>query len=200
MNNDDVIVVVLTGGPCGGKSSLLEALRERTHLGGRVLYFVPEAATILINDGLDPADTMRFQNAVLSLQLKLEGEALSAAHASGVPSVVVCDRGTMDGAAYCTSAQFDDIVAAHGYKRADMLFRYDLVVHLVSAAADVPDAYTTGNNEARFEDLDDAVALENKTLNVWSGHLNRLVLRGYASFADKLAAAMEAIESSLIPR
>ena len=197
MSRKDVAIVALTGGPCGGKSSLFDALKERQHLGGRSLCFVPEAATILINDGCDSGDVEDFQRAILGLQLELEAHAMEQAYAMGVPAAVICDRGTMDGAAYCTADQFVRVMAAHGYSREALLARYDLVVHLVSAAVDAPEAYTTGNNEARFEDLNGAIDQEYKTRTAWLEHPNRLVLGGYDSFAAKLQAAVDAIESYL---
>lgn len=197
MSKPNMQVIALTGGPCGGKSSLLERLHDVGALAGCSLFFVPEAATILINEGHDPADHASFQHAVLGLQLKLEGEALARARWSESPAVIVCDRGTMDGAAYCTADQFANIAASYGRSRNELLSRYDMVVHLVSAAVDAPEAYTTGNNEARFEDLAGAIEQEHKTLAVWSDHPNRLVLGGFDSFAQKLEAAVAAMASFL---
>lgn len=42
--------IVLTGGPCGGKTSLLRELREADPYGERWL-FVPEAAPLLFQSG-----------------------------------------------------------------------------------------------------------------------------------------------------
>lgn len=197
MNAHDVKLVVLTGGPCGGKSSLLDALQVCGGLGGCMLRFVPEAATILINQGLAVSDVVEFQRAVLRLQLQLEDEAVQHACASDMPSAVICDRGTIDGAAYCTEAEFADVMAPHHETWDSLMARYDMVVHLVSAALDAPEAYTTGNNEARFEDLEEAIAQENKTLAVWSDHPNRRVLGGFPTFDVKIAAAIGAIEEEL---
>ena len=197
MDLADIELVALTGGPCGGKSSLMNALRERGSLGGRELFFVPEAATILINQGHDVTDVVNFQTEVLGLQLELEGEAIRQAQERDVPSVIICDRGTIDGSAYCTDEQWSQIVDAYGCTRDELSSRYGLVVHLASVAADVPEAYTTGNNEARFEDLEGAVAQEQRTLAAWSAHPNRIVLRGYPTLAGKLEAAIAAIELSI---
>lgn len=197
MHAPDVELVVLTGGPCGGKSSLLDALRARGELGGRMLRFVPEAATILINQGLAVSDVIEFQRAVLRLQLQLEDEAVQHACTSDAPCAVICDRGAIDGAAYCTEAEFADVMAPYHETRDSLMARYGMVVHLVSAAVDAPEAYTTGNNEARFEDLDGAIAQENKTLAAWSDHPNRWVLGGFPTFDAKVAAAIGAIEDEL---
>lgn len=190
-------LVVLTGGPCGGKSSLLSALQARGELGACALHFVPEAATILINQGFEVSDVIEFQRAVLQLQLQLEDEAVRRARGSDVPYAVICDRGAIDGAAYCTEAEFADVMALHHKTWDSLMARYDMVVHLVSAAVDAPEAYTTGNNEARFESLEGAIAQERKTLAVWSGHPNRRVLDGSPTFDAKIAAAVDVIEAEL---
>jgi hypothetical protein len=44
--------VVLTGGPCGGKTSSLSVLRDRLQSQGWLVYSVPEAATTLFGGGI----------------------------------------------------------------------------------------------------------------------------------------------------
>ena len=66
--------IVLTGGPCAGKTTALTELeKEFTEKGYQVLM-VPEAATILINSGIRPfgphkLKTVDFQSQVIKLQL-----------------------------------------------------------------------------------------------------------------------------------
>ena len=69
--------IVLTGGPCAGKTTAIQQIeKEFTERGYQVLI-VPEAATILINSGIRPfgnfaLDTVEFQKQVITLQLTLE--------------------------------------------------------------------------------------------------------------------------------
>jgi predicted ATPase len=81
--------VVLTGGPCVGKSTLIRKLEERG------FYVLPEFATEVINDGgPNPCeDHEAFQHEVLRRQLTAE------AHASGV-GLLFLDRGAYDGIPY----------------------------------------------------------------------------------------------------
>lgn len=48
--------------------------------------------------------------------------------------------------------------------------RYDAVIHLVSAAIGAEKYYTTENNAARTETIEEAQALDFRVLNAWVGH------------------------------
>jgi len=87
---------VLTGGPGAGKTAALELVR-RTFCPHVVL--VPEAAGILFAGGFPrgggPEHARAAQRAIYHVQHELEILALTHA-----PALVLCDRGTVDGAAY----------------------------------------------------------------------------------------------------
>src|SRR3954468_19838014 len=89
--------IVLTGGPGGGKTTAADLLRRE--LGSRVVI-VPESATILFAGGFPrPAhlDANRSaQSAIFHVQRNLE-DVQSALYPD---RVLLCDRGTLDGAAY----------------------------------------------------------------------------------------------------
>lgn len=84
---------VLTGGPCTGKTTLLN------FLGRKGYQTVPEAATIIMQEervkgNLRPWDDLiHFQNILLNKQLELESKLQMFPHA-------FVDRGTLDGLAY----------------------------------------------------------------------------------------------------
>ena len=74
--------VVITGGPCAGKTSAIDILRKRCERSGIAALFVPEAATDLILDGVAPwtcASMLEFQTRVMELQVKRETEAFEQA-------------------------------------------------------------------------------------------------------------------------
>ena len=86
--------IVITGGPCSGKTTIIDALAGRGHT------TVPEAATELIEDpGLEDLRTnpREFQLQVLLRQLENEQRVLETASAD---SVVFLDRGVGDGFGY----------------------------------------------------------------------------------------------------
>ena len=89
--------IVLTGGPGGGKTTAADLFRRE--IGERVVI-VPEAATILLQGGFPRSrepHAMRYaQTGIFHVQRHLEDvqSALFPGRA------LLCDRGTVDGAAY----------------------------------------------------------------------------------------------------
>ncbi len=99
--------VVLTGGPCAGKTSCVRAIRERF---GEQIVTVPETATLVLGSGFPPPGHERipcppdewiqaFQGTILSIQQEVEASFERLARNCGV-RLLVCDRGVLDGAAY----------------------------------------------------------------------------------------------------
>lgn len=88
--------VVLTGGPGAGKTAVLELVRQSFCEHVKVL---PEAAGVVFGGGFpreDDAECKRAaQRAIFHVQRELEN-----AGDSHNPTIVLCDRGTLDGLAY----------------------------------------------------------------------------------------------------
>jgi hypothetical protein len=69
------------------------------------VYTVPEAATLMFSHGASPSDfgvpdfAYNFQVGLINLQLQLEETFEIVARATGRPTVLLCDRGLMDGKA-----------------------------------------------------------------------------------------------------
>jgi predicted ATPase len=121
--------IVLTGGPGGGKSTAGDLLRRE--FGGRVA-FVPEAATLLFSGGFprypDQKCVVFQQKAIYQVQLNLE-DVQATRYCS---RVLLCDRGTCDGAAYCSSVEAWGKEV--GTTLEHELKRYDAVIFFQSAA------------------------------------------------------------------
>lgn len=83
--------VVITGGPCSGKTSLIERISEFGYT------VVEEAATQIISKGIyhPQKEPLKFQRHVLSRQIFLEKKAESE-----TDGLIFCDRGIYDGLAY----------------------------------------------------------------------------------------------------
>ena len=107
-NDVQVYTVVLTGGPCGGKTSSQAQLSSTLADAGFDVYFAPEVPSILIRGGaaypgLAPENSERllvFEKGIIDLQLQVEESFLAVARSTGRPSVVVLDRGLLDIPAY----------------------------------------------------------------------------------------------------
>jgi predicted ATPase len=197
-----VFTVALTGGPCSGKSSSLEAFTRELTARGLDVYSVPEVPTIVLNAGFPypglagGALLQAFENAIARTQVCLENEVLSLAAARDAlersrPAVVFFDRGLLDLKAYCAPATWAAALAAVGVDEDTARARYDLVIHLQTAAIGAEAFYTTANNAARTEGLAEARELDARVQDAWAGHAAWRCVpnREGASFADKVAEA-----------
>ena len=132
-----IMKIVLTGGPCGGKSTALSRIEQVYTAMGYKVVFVSETATELITGGVAPwlIKNVDFQTALLSMQLFREKtyEDL-AAKLADEKVLIVCDRGVLDNKAYMSADEFAKVLKALNTNEIDLRDHYDAVFHLVSAA------------------------------------------------------------------
>src|SRR4051794_31849464 len=149
--------IVLTGGPCAGKTSALSRLRARLQTYGRRVYTTSEASTLMLDGGAfvigtTPAQQQLYQKGVLQITLALEGALLAFAAGVGDRAVLICDRGAMDGKAYVAAPLWQGLLRETGLDEGHLRDgRYDAVVHLVTAADGAERYYGNDNNPGRYE-------------------------------------------------
>ena len=233
--------IVLTGGPCAGKTTTLNELR--CQLGAGVVV-VPETATMLLSAGF-PAPNFasdaepqsgttaqgssrsrrlrgtkqshrakpewypkqvedlswssewqnEFQAAIFSVQKSMENIYTLVAHKKGAP-LVICDRGLLDGAAY-TQGGLTAFCRIHHVNLAEILARYEAVIHLESLAVGRPELYSKDSNENRMEPLEEAQKLEFAARMVWSDHPNYHLVKSEETMAEKTARVIDMIKTML---
>ena len=183
--------IVITGGPCAGKSTAMSWIRNAfTHRGYTVLI-VPETATELITGGVAPwtcATNAEYQKC--QVQLQLTKECLFEQAASGMAAdkiLIVCDRGIMDNRAYMNDEEFDAVLQALKGDLVDWRDGYDAVFHLVTAANGAEEFYSKANNAARYESVEEAVSLDSRLLSCWTGHRYLRVIDNSTDFEGKCA-------------
>ena len=125
--------------------------------------------------------------------MKREAAALQEAAALGPDALVICDRGICDSHAYLSDDDYLRALAANGLSETEALTRYDAVFHLESIAVADPALYTKSNNEARFENAEEAVAADARTQAAWAGHRNLAVIPCDADFERKVDHLEKAI-------
>jgi predicted ATPase len=171
--------ILLTGGPCAGKTTALAAIsQDLTQLGYKVLV-VPEAATLImkggamiVSSGFTEQQGLLFQKALMKLQISLEDSFVDIGQmVEGTPVVILVDRGLLDGSAYVSQnnwqALLDDLGCNTVMLRDN---RYDAVVHLVTAADGAEKFYASLNNEARYESVEEAVSKDRRLREAYLGH------------------------------
>ena len=164
--------VVVTGGPCSGKTEALEEVRAFLAGEGVRAIFVPEAATDLILAGVAPwtcGSMKAFQVHVAKLELQREDDACNMAASQGI-DLVVCDRGLCDGGAYLPADEYFDVLEEVGIDQETALSRYDAVFCLESLASFDPASYSCANNEARTETAEEAALVDERIRAAWDMH------------------------------
>ena len=191
-----VVRIVLTGGPCGGKSTALARVAERMEAEGMCVFLVPEIATILAGAGASfaPEHIVATEAAILRLQLVLEDEMTRLAAAADGPSLVLIDRGTMDISAYVSPDEWQGLLDEHGWSEVELRDgRYDAVLHLVTAARGAEAHYTQANNEARREGPAEARELDRTLHDAWIGHPALRIIDNTTDFEGKVRRVIGAV-------
>ena len=193
--------IVITGGPCGGKTTALSWISNALPQRGYRVLFVPETATELIGGGLTPwgcGTNLDYQRCQMELQLTKE--RLFERGGRTIPAdkiLIVCDRGTMDNKAYMTDEEFAQLCRELDTDEATLRDRYDAVFHLVTAAKGALDAYTTANNAARYETPEVAVNVDDRIIAAWTGHPHFRIIDNSTAFEEKLERLLHEILSFL---
>lgn len=198
----NITKIVITGGPCGGKTTALERIRAVFSSKGYTVVFIPETATELILGGIAPWTTdtnQNFQHCLLMLQCEKEkyfswgAERLKDAD----KILLVCDRGAMDNKAYTYDNEFFNILNLTNTTEEALLSRYDAVFHLVTAAKGTEEFYTLSNNNARYETIDEARALDDRLIEAWKNHPNHFIIDNSLDFEGKLNCLIDKISDFL---
>jgi len=199
--------IVLTGGPCAGKTTALVRIVDHfTNLGFKV-FTVPEVPTMYSLGGwsyLTPNPKLYYEGelAILQTQLALEDSFMRLAETCTKPTFVVCDRGTMDISAYIAPDMWEDITRKCGTSTNDLRHRYDAVLHLVSAADGAEQYYTVATNSTRYEQANEeglriARDLDKKVNKAWTGHPHLRVINNHDDFDAKLRRVLKEISNVL---
>lgn len=197
----EIIKIVITGGPCAGKSTAMSWVQNSfTQMGYNVL-FVPETATELITGGVAPwtcGANYDFQRCNIALQLEKEKVFEVAAKTMGdKPVLIVCDRGALDNKAYMSELEFADVAKELQTNEVDMRDNYAAVFHLATAAKGAEEFYTTANNSARTETVEEARMLDDKIISAWTGHPHFRVIDNSSDFETKMRTLIAEISTFL---
>ena len=180
------IKIVVTGGPSGGKTTLIEALQK--DLKSKVSV-VPEAASILYRGGFPrratPEARRHVQRAICYTQRELEDLIVDETKATSI----VCDRGSLDSVAYWPGPA-DEFFQSLSTSEQFELSRYQWVLHLDTADADSFDT----TNPIRTESYREAEELNQKIKSAWQNHPQRIIIPHESEFLMKIAKAKAVIE------
>ena len=192
--------IVLTGGPCGGKTTSLARLAPYLRERGFEVITCPEAFSLLVSNGM-PFDYLGavkgmdivVQDTVMDMQIGMEDSFERVLRARGKPAVLLCDRGLMDGSAYMKEEDWNKLMRKRDVNCVSELRegRYNAVFHLVTAAEGAEEYYTLENNAVRTEPPELAKNLDHMTRNAWVGHPSLKIFDNSTDFETKLQRVVE---------
>jgi len=100
----------------------------------------------------------------------------------------------MDTAAYMSKESWEVLLDEYNWNVVDLRDRrYDGVIHMVSAAIGAEKFYTTENNAARIENINEARDVDFKIINAWVGHPQIRIIDNSTDFKTKIKRVEDAI-------
>ena len=176
----DIKRIVLTGGPCAGKTTALVRIIEHFSNLGFKVFTVPEVPTMYSQGGwsyLTPNHDLYYEGelAILRTQLALENSFMRLAETCTKPTFIVCDRGTMDISAYIDKKMWEELCQKCG---------------------------TTATNSTRYEQANEeglriARDLDKKVNKAWTGHPHLRVINNHDNFDTKINRVLKEISNVL---
>lgn len=194
---------VLTGGPCSGKTTALSTIEQELSSRGYYVLIVPETATELISSGIRPfgnsLNIFDFQKVLFEKQLFKEAlyRKISNQYIPSDKIVILHDRGIIDNKSYITDEQFKTLLSQLNMNEVELRDRYDAVFHLVTAANGAEEFYTLANNNARTETPEQAIALDTKGIENWTGHSHLRIIDNSTNFRSKISRVLQEVYSCL---
>ena len=198
----DIKKIVLTGGPCAGKTTALVKVIEHFSSRGYKVFTIPEMPTIFLQAGMDYLTKNQDwfyegEKSTLEIQLAFEDHFTRMAKTIDGPVVIICDRGALDISAYLSTEMWEKITGLCNVTTQQLRDRYDAVLHLVSAADGAEQYYNTTSNEVRTEGIEKARLLDRKVIQAWSGHPHLRVINNHDNFDTKITRVLKEISSVL---
>lgn len=197
--------IVITGGPCSGKSEALKVIPERLKNMGYDVVILREVAEEIFTN-VSPGGTKDIRDLIkkdlgklcavqeqifLEIMTKLEIRRNLAKICGGEKSVILLDRGPMDALAYMPHERFFEFSKKNGFSVYDTRDSFDGVVHLVTAADGAEDFYE--QNEVRIETPQKARKLDKETQWAWVGAPHLRIIDNSTSFNEKMERLFQAI-------
>lgn len=181
--------IVLTGGPGGGKTTAADLFRRE--IGERVVV-VPEAATLLFSGGFPRSSEVHARRSAQCAIYHVQRHLEDVQSALFPERILLCDRGTIDGAAYWPD-EGPGFFEMLGSSEQAELERYDAVIFFESAA--VGGISIEGGNPTRIESAKQALELDRQLHHLWSKHPRFVLVPHNPSFIKKIMHGLSVLES-----
>ena len=193
--------IVITGGPCAGKTTAMSWIQHAFTEKGYTDIFVDETATKLSRGGspwILNHNNKEYQLQVTKLMFAKEQVFEDIVKTFDTEKVlIVCDRGALDNRAYMTEEEFRYVLNQLGTNEIELRDHYDAVFHLVTAAKGAEEFYTLANNAARYETVEEAIRVDEGLIASWTGHPHLRIIDNRYDFNEKMMALITEISAFL---
>lgn len=195
--------IVLTGGPCAGKTTALARVVDHFSNMGFQVFTVPDAAKMFAQSGIDfmiddKALFLESERQLMEFQIELEDRFERIAEHIDRPVLIVCDRGTMDLRAYLKEDMWESLLDAMGMSVVALRdARYAAVIHMATAAKGAERFYTLANNAARAETPELARDIDDRLMRAWTGHPHLRVIGNDCTLDEKMNRVLKEISHVL---
>jgi len=103
--------------------------------------------------------------------MNLEDIFIEIAKSLDTHTIILFDRGVMDGSAYTDENVWQAILDDTGWSTIQLRDRrYEAVIHMMTAAEGAEEFYTSSNNDARYESVQEAKDIDRRLISAWVGH------------------------------
>ncbi|CAH0554973.1 unnamed protein product [Brassicogethes aeneus] len=191
-NQRTVYKLVLTGGPCGGKTTGQARLSTFFENLGWKVFRVPESASVLLSGGIKFSDlseeeAVKFQENLLKTMLQIEDTFFELGRTCKRNCLIICDRGAMDASAFIAKDKWETIMKDNSWNNVELRDnRYNQIIHMVSAATGAEEYYSTEDHSCRSEGIELARELDSKAAASWVGHPYFDVIDNSTDFEGKI--------------
>lgn len=205
----EVYKIMFTGGPCAGKTKVIESVKELIEKDEYYVVVVPETAAELISKGIKPNKnknhTLRFQELVLETQTRKEiiaeeyCELIRNEDLEFIKNkkaiVILYDRGIPDNRAYLSHNEYNKMIKKYNFNELSIIDKFDLVVNLVSLATTNPELYLL--DDVRYETREEAAYKDMLTSASWCLHRDFKMIKPTENIEEKILLVYDIISKKL---
>jgi len=191
--------LVLTGGPCGGKTTGQARLATFFENIGWKVFRVPETATVLMSGGISFGDlnteqVLDFQEHLVTTMMAIEDTYFSMAEKCHQNVLIIADRGVLDASAFIERDDWERILKKLDLEDIEINDnRYNHVVHLQTAAIGAEKFYSTEDHSARFEGLELARERDKRAMEAWRDHPYVDIVDNRSDFDTKINRVIDLV-------
>jgi len=187
-------IIAITGGPCGGKTTLIDELcTDPFYKAG--LIPLPESVFYVLQTKTSPKEKL-FQKMMVEVQAAIEN-AIDKSVEPG--KIILCHRGTLDPLAYWLNNGWsaNDFFSFTQSTLKEHFYRYHAIIHLQTASVNALADYRLYPDAHRHENPKQAEQLDSLLTDTWAEHPNYFFIESNVDWEIKRNVFYKLINSIL---